>query len=981
MIGSAVGGYVDPDVIKGQQLNDAQQLTVTEGAPRPIIKGTAVVSGNVIHAGPLVPYTTSERTGKGGPIQETNGQTITFALRGGEGPIGNVSRIWENDKLCYDVRDPAAWPNDADAIRAMAGDSAKYATGITIYKGTETQLPDPALEALPEEYDGGVGNVCAHRGTWYIVYTDKDVTESGGAIPQIRIEVSCCGDATTTVADVPWVHGDTGNAQSIFAIAVKGLTCFTAGWNDNFRRSRDGGRNWAAVDYLSTLGWLSTTPIEAVWNVPSQNTDGDWYIAKSDEVAVSYNGGGLFNFFCTPDHVIVGRIGPGGGVHKMPDGRYLAGAAETVNTIVFDPTVIGGTDIDLGADYGRATAIADVGGGIIVGTDTGNIVQEDGTLVHTVASNEIVQFAQDAHGVIIAVWGSGGYSRSTNSGGTWTDYPTGSFAGCVYARNRFYFVAAESIAASDDGLTLTTVDTSFAGNGSTSLIATDGYSVLATEIVGKTASLPSAFLLPDTAFGLHLDDLGNVVADTTTAVDRCVAQLDEIVLDICGRVGLTAAQVDVTQLAGIEVRGFVIGQQMAAADALRSLQQYYFFDLPEWGDYTDTGTKLRAIRRGGASLFTITDDDLVESDDDEDTRAQAVEFPRKINLVTSDVDSDYNPTKQTFERRTDNVKAVGETSFTLPVVTIRTEAAKAVDIMGKVAWEEALGRTTFILPEEFSALTPSDCLTKDSKRWRAEKCEYGDGTVNVEAVRDRASAYTSVATPGDAPAPSVPPATLRGPTMFAALNLPALRSSEITPGMQIGVCGRLDGWIGCDLYLSVDGGISEQLVATYLSETTMGVLAADCDSGATDLITASVYHGHELDSVTDAQIAALANAWAITTNGTSEIGQFKTATETATAGTYDLTDLVRDELGTIAAAHSVGNSFVMLDGMNFLPIDARHAGKTLIFRPVSRGTAIANNPTYSVIYAPQFTSAAPVSFLLDESGGFLSDEAGGYLSE
>jgi hypothetical protein len=411
------------------------------------------------------------------------------------------------------------------------------------------------------------------------------------------------------------------------------------------------------------------------------------------------------------------------------------------------------------------------------------------------------------------------------------------------------------------------------------------------------------------------------------------------------------------------------------------LQQYYFFDLPEWGDYTDTSTKIRAILRGGASQFDITDDDLVQSDDDEDTRAQAVEFPRKINLVTSDVDSDYNPTKQTFERRTDNVKAVGETSFTLPIVTTRAEAAPAVDIMGKVAWEEALGRNQFILPEEFTRLTPSDCFTKDSKRWRAEKCEYGDGTVNVEAVRDRASAYTSVATPSDAPAPSTPPSTLRGPTEFGAFNLPALRSSESTTGMQIAVCGRLPGWIGCDLYLSVDGGASEQLVATILSETTMGELTEGCDSGATDLITAKVIHGHELDSVTDAQIAARANAWTITTAGVSEIGQFKTATETATLGTYDLTDLVRGGLETTPTEHFAGDRFAMLDGLTFLPISAEHAGKTLIFRPVSRGTAIANNPTYSVVFQPQFTSAAPVSFLLDESGGILLDEAGGYLSE
>jgi hypothetical protein len=64
--------------------------------------------------------------------------------------------------------------------------------------------------------------------------------------------------------------------------------------------------------------------------------------------------------------------------------------------------------------------------------------------------------------------------------------------------------------------------------------------------------------------------------------------------------------------------------------------------------------------------------------------------------------------------------------------------------------------------------------------------------------------------------------------------------------------------------------------------------------------------------------------------------------------------------------------------VTFLPISADHAGKTLIFRPVSRGTAIANNRTYSVVYAPQFTTAAPIDFIYTEAGDPLTADNGSY---
>src|SRR4249919_3805660 len=420
MIGSAVGGYVDPDVIKAQRPSTQPQTTM-EGAPRAIVYGTHVVTGNLIQSGPVVNHKHTERTGKGGPVQQSYTQTISYAIRVCEGPVGAISRIWRDNKLVMDFRNPADWPEAAEAIAAMASDSAKFARGISVYLGDEDQLPDPTLESLDAAYGGGQGNVNAYRGSCYVVFVDDDVTDRGGSIPQYRFEVSSCGTSTTTTNPVSWVHGNTGTTQSIFASAIYQLTGFTAGWNNNLRRTADGGRTWTAIDYATSTGWSTSAAIEAIWHVDDiTNTAGIWYMAKSDRVAISYSGGLGFTNYLTTTHTIVSRVGPGGGVHEVA-GAFWAGAQETTNTVIFQPLNLGDTDIDLGADYGRATAIGDVGGGaMMIGTDAGNICRVDGTVVYDDPSNRPIRRIFNGGGIAIAVLSSGGYLTSADGGTTWT---------------------------------------------------------------------------------------------------------------------------------------------------------------------------------------------------------------------------------------------------------------------------------------------------------------------------------------------------------------------------------------------------------------------------------------------------------------------------------------------------------------------------------------------------------------------------------
>lgn len=176
-IGSAVGTAIDPPVTPGPKIGDAQAQTSRDGIPIPVVWARCHVVGNIIQMNPINTVT-SDIGGKKAKTTETRAYR-TFAIgicRSHNGPIAGVLRIWENDKLVYDVRPMPDIPVE---------DTLAFAEGITIYLGGEDQLPDGDLEAY-----SGIGFTPAYRGLAYCVFKEKDITDFGQAIPVYRWEVN-----------------------------------------------------------------------------------------------------------------------------------------------------------------------------------------------------------------------------------------------------------------------------------------------------------------------------------------------------------------------------------------------------------------------------------------------------------------------------------------------------------------------------------------------------------------------------------------------------------------------------------------------------------------------------------------------------------------------------------------------------------------------------------------------------------------------
>lgn len=476
----------------------------------------------------------------------------------------------------------------------------------------------------------------------------------------------------------------------------------------------------------------------------------------------------------------------------------------------------------------------------------------------------------------------------------------------------------------------------------------------------EIASTASYFLLDGRTYydlpdgtGYYVTDSGEVVIEAL-GVGETIAQdtvtLDEFLTTICTRCGLEASDIDVTDVDEIPVTGYFVARQAGGDACLKPL-----LDAFQVGMFEADG-KIRFVQLGADEVAALDADDLVAQDGPPvaETRAQEVELPRKINVLYSDPATAYTQTKQTSERITSDVAAVGEVNLEIPVVLTANQAAQIAHKKEKAAWIDLLGGKEFVLPDEFSYLTPTDCITLTyrgrTERLRLEKVDAEDGRLIMSARQDRQSAYSSDRT-GTNPEDFIVADTLVGPTFWNVMNLPQLRPQDNVPGVYFACCGLLEGWRGCELQMSVDSGVSWITLQQFDQPSAIGRLTASItDSDATANVT--MYGSGELESVTTAQVNTGSNRAAIVTaSNVAEIVTFEDATLDS-GGDYDVATMVRGVLNTTAAAHAADERFVHLDNINFVPIPAEYAGQTLLFRAVSLGTLESNNGEQSLTFAP-----------------------------
>jgi len=199
-IGAFIGQMLFPNNqrIEGPRLGDLTVTSSAYGSNIPIGWGTVRISGNIIWSSGIKEKRKKKKTGgKGGPSTTMISYTYSadFALALCEGPIDDVLRIWADGKLIYDKRGTEL-------------STRKKGLVFTLYKGTETQMPDPII-AL----DKGDENTPAHRGLAYIVFDNLALADFGNRIPNITVEITFNKAVSRVFTPGVWW---TGGASSTF---------------------------------------------------------------------------------------------------------------------------------------------------------------------------------------------------------------------------------------------------------------------------------------------------------------------------------------------------------------------------------------------------------------------------------------------------------------------------------------------------------------------------------------------------------------------------------------------------------------------------------------------------------------------------------------------------------------------------------------------------------------------------------------------
>jgi hypothetical protein len=449
---------------------------------------------------------------------------------------------------------------------------------------------------------------------------------------------------------------------------------------------------------------------------------------------------------------------------------------------------------------------------------------------------------------------------------------------------------------------------------------------------------------------LQLADFGNrlpFLQFEVIAQDACT--VETIITDLCAVSGL--ADVDAADCAEFNVRGFAIGRQSSARDALQPLREAFLFDAVEdrgllrFGP--SDGAPVANIKAGSlAAHLTGTERPNVY----EAARTGPAELPREIVVSHSDPARDYQTNSQRARRQTG--AATASTTLEMPLVMDAADAKLLAERSLATAWSRRT-RFTVSLPLRWMTLEPGSkpLLPLDNGKVRAarivRKTLRFPQTVELECEADGVATVPSSAAAAITP---VPPqeVQLPGVANYALMDIPLLRDADDGPGFYAAAAGFQAGYIGASLFRSTDGGVNYDRFQELAEIATLGTastaLVANADPELWDersVVTVALLRADDtLSSVTTDDVLNGANAALIG----DEVVQFRTATLTAPQ-TYQLSGFLRGRKGTeerISAA-AAGVRFVLLSGAGIVrtPQTLADIGVPRSWKAVSIGTEVA----------------------------------------
>lgn len=950
-LGSIVGNAVDPQVIKGPTLGEASLQTSAEGVFRPIVYGTAAVKGNVIERGNRQVKTQRTQQGKGGgPVTEEQRVYWTFAIRIAEGPITGVSRIWQDEKLVYDMTPSST----------IIQESAQYADRFRLYVGDESQLPDPGLEAFK-----GIGNVNAYRGTAYIVFPDFDLTDRRESIPDFRFEIST---STPPVIVGRWIYGP---------VAENGID----GGSQHFYRTTDDPSDFYSGPLMPLPVWFGS-----MLRVSVANGLVFLHASVSSDAAVSFDRGVTFQQcsggISEEENVFFDGSSYYCGGKKSPDGI-------TWSTI---PNLHPNTRLGTCAKTGLL-AVAHLGGLVRTSTNGGTTwtdhpvisgfnfngpIATDDVEFHFTLNSNIGYYSTDNFGTFI---------NSIAEGGGALLHPIWG-GGANWMRKSFFGSSGQLQFSQDGGDTyeiVLTVTSTFGANSDASVAYGDGVWVAGEFQTGPAGSRihyssnGTSWTLGDRLYGNDIN-IAFIGGGTGGGGEAIPVTLASIVADLHSRVRQDSSYYNVSELTN-EVYGLVLAGDYTVADAIRTLMPVYSFDAAEYDD--GFGYKLHYPKRGKPVVLTVTVDDLIDAPE-KTVREDALERPKALHLHYENPTIGYAPAKATSRRSSPDVLVVGEQSVQVPVSFVDVdEPAQISDKLLRLAWVTVGGETEMTVGDHLLELVPSDSIGVSLRgqvtRQLITQDSIEPGGLTWKLLADRQSAYTSNVTGVPVPVPTPPLPSIVGQTVFNFLDIPALTDNDDRLLWYEAASGQTSAWYGAQTQRKAGAAIEFENSARFTQNTIMGTLvdpinaASEYFTDTTNVVRVQLYSDDVIESLTDQQFLSEGGAFALANaDGTWEVLQYRDADDEGD-GVFALSYLARGRLNTGGSQHLIGSRFVLLDG-GTQAVDAVTAwiDTDIVSRAISSGMSADGAPQFTNEYTAKSQTEFPVAnILLDLDGTSL----------
>lgn len=931
VIGSAVGGMFEPP-IQGPRLNDLQVQVSSYGVALPITYGGDRIPGNVIWCTNLVEHAETT-SGKGGPSIENHTYTLSCAIAINGREIGGVRKIWADAKLIYDISEDAD-----DGARAA---SSKIAALMTVYTGTETQLPDPVIESHE-----GIGNVEAYRGVAYVVFKDLPLADYGNRMPQFTFELTS-DTPVTVVPEVlapltisPWTIGSVGPMHSV------GETRWSVTGPDGIPRSTTDPsmvlamvREAFANEHLQYIGYQTfsslpdyfgrgvdlnggvggATDVLALFNVAEPDV-----IVNDDHASES---AGLYCSLLAQS----GAVPDSGVVYafsKYSDGLMaLAGVGSSpppgwdgpvyANNCVMYPPVGGSFPHSFGRLHSKVyverllsppASTCQPGDPCDLG-----IAQIPGN------PNYCISCAGDI---------SPNYSYVLQTG-TYRQLQTAVFTG------------GTSITALPKGPVLAAGDP----------LDTREFWEAAAAAAGVAGVYGTDFPKPVSQVGVAVDG-------SSTANPGAVA-LSFVVADICARSGLAPTEIDATGLVGT-VPGYTITRQAPGRGDLAPLASAWRFVGIE------SGRKIVFRHIDDAAVATLGPDDLGATADGQPTslvkrtRAQETELPAVVNVAYKSREADYQAGAQSARRSAGGSRQ--EQVVEIPVVL---DDQFAANIAARVLYEAWAGRVKveWATTRRWVDLEPGDPVLIDDGEFVhrvmiTDKVE--DGALIKWTGHDLDPAV-ALATGSVSPV-SGGGSTVRfdGPMKLVPLDLPLLRAADDMPAVLLAAAGYRTDWRGGRVSESFDNvnwatlaDITSVAAIGYTSNALAGFGGGNTVDESGEIVV-RMHSGALAGVARDALLDGISNAFAVGAHGRWEILQAQRAV-LVEEGVYRLTGLLRGRMGSEAhmGSHQVGDLLVMLDAEKLTRASQQvdDIGRAASLKAVSYGTTLADVTAQPFTYA------------------------------